>query len=62
MKGSTTVSGLKGNFKVGLWLPDPTPPLELNAKYTIRFANKGLVIWQDATKRYTVNVLGTVIF
>jgi hypothetical protein len=62
MKGSTTVSGLTGNFKVGLWLPDPTPLLELNAKYAIRFANRNLVIWQDATKKYAVNVLGTVNF
>jgi len=42
---------LKGRYKVGLFLPDPTKLLQKNPLYAIRFANKKIQILETKTLR-----------
>ncbi|GAA1394414.1 DUF4832 domain-containing protein [Catellatospora coxensis] len=56
--GSVTVPGgaVAGNYKLALWLPDPTAALQSRPEYSIRLANTGT--W-DAAKGY--NVLASAV-
>lgn len=60
IKGRLDVSSLTGKFKVGLWLPDPANGLKKKAQYDIIFANRNLIIWEDANNQYRINILGSV--
>ncbi len=46
---------LLGEYTLALWLPDPSPSLQNDQRYAIRFANEG--VW-DAERGW--NVLGTL--
>ncbi len=59
MKGTITLN-TKGNFKIGLWLPDPEAALQYLPSYSIQFANEGMEIWKDKNNRYRVNIIGTI--
>ena len=61
IKGQVAVT-LKGNYKVGLWMPDPTNLLKDNASYCIQLANRNLSIWEDDANKYKVNILGSLNF
>lgn len=49
-----------GQYKIGLWLPDPQSSLMYDADYAIRFANRGMTHWRDSQSKYLINVLGTI--
>jgi len=59
LSGSVTPH-LKGRYKVGLFLPDPTKLLQKNPLYDIRFANKKIQILESKTFR--INIFSAVTF
>jgi hypothetical protein len=50
----------KGWRQIGLWLPDASTRLRLDARYAVRVANRDVVWWTDLDGRYGINVLGTL--
>ena len=63
LKGSVA-AGVSGKFKVGLWIPEKgTDAMKYNADYAIRLAQTGNVsYWTDATGKYSVNIIGEIVF
>lgn len=59
IKGSIEVN-TKGNFKIGLWLPDPEEALKYTPSYSIQFANEGIEICKDKEDRYRASIIGKV--
>lgn len=63
LKGSVA-AGVSGKFKVGLWIPEKgTDAMKYNADYAIRLAQTGNVsYWTDAMGKYSVNIIGEIVF
>ncbi len=57
IKGNVPVS-LSGNYKVGLWMPDPTDELEEIADFSIIFANTEII----HTEKHRISIIGEVNF
>ncbi|MDR2564001.1 MAG: DUF4874 domain-containing protein [Prevotellaceae bacterium] len=56
-------TALSGKHKVGIWIPDGQSPLVHNNRYDLKFAPSDLVShWTDAESKYTVNVIGELVF
>lgn len=60
LKAKLPVTIRTGWRQIGLWMPDASPPLRLDARYAVRVANRDVLWWTDSDGRYGVNVLGTV--
>lgn len=58
IKGVASIPLPPGNYKVGLWLPDPTELLRNQKKYAIQFANKNLEVWEK--EGYRVNIVSEI--
>jgi hypothetical protein len=49
-----------GRYSLGLWLPDAAPELRLDARYTVRLANRDAPWWTDREGHYGIHLLGIV--
>jgi len=50
----------EGEYRVGLWMPDPADTLRYDPRYAVRVANGGTRWWTDGLGRYGANILGSV--
>jgi uncharacterized protein DUF4832/uncharacterized protein DUF4874 len=59
--GSIDASGLQEDksYQVGLWLPDKSPSIMQDARYSIRLANEE-TSWFAPNNQYGINILGTI--
>lgn len=54
---------LKGNYRVGIWMPDNHPDWRQNEVYDLKWVeNEHLYHWRDAQQKYAVNIVGTIAF
>lgn len=49
-----------GDYKIGLWIPDGSEKLMLNARYALRCANGDIEWWVSPDSKYGVNILTSV--
>lgn len=47
----------KGDFKLGLWIPDGSENLQYKYRFAIRCANSDVTWWVSSDKKYGVNIL-----
>jgi len=63
LKGTTSVTGLTGKYKVGIWMPEVADDLKYNGKYAVKFAISDLMTpWNDTAGKYAVNIIGEASF
>jgi hypothetical protein len=49
-----------GDYKIGLWIPDGSEKLRLNARYALGCANGNIEWWISPDNKYGVNILTSV--
>lgn len=49
-----------GIYKVGIWIPDSSPEIRYNPKFSIRLANANMPWWTDPQNQYLINVIGSL--
>ena len=49
-----------GNYKLGIWLPDPYKNIRYDARYAVRFANRDVSWWTGAGNKYGINIIGDI--
>ncbi|MFT3855869.1 MAG: DUF4832 domain-containing protein [Ilumatobacteraceae bacterium] len=49
-----------GSYFIGLWLPEASSDLRMNAAYCIRLCNNEVNYWRDSNGQYLINVIGSV--
>lgn len=61
IKGKLNLKTLpKGEYKLGLWIPDGDQRLKHNNRYSIRCANGDVQWWSSPDQKYGVNILTTI--
>lgn len=50
----------KGQWRVGLWLPDASESIRLRPDYAVRVANRDVPSWTDSRNQYGINILGAI--
>ena len=49
----------RGQYKLGIWMPDASNSIKYDSRYAIRFANREVPWWVD-NNRYGINVIGEI--